>query len=76
LSLCSFVLINYYDKFIQSQSASKKKKPTNNGIFGNNFGGVLMEKEKLSLTTDILKELRQSLLVCDSSLGKQYYNID
>jgi hypothetical protein len=40
-----------------------------NGCIGN-INEMLTVKEKLSLTTDLLRELRQAIVICESSLGK------
>lgn len=60
---------NVYDKFNQSQSQSNKKKK-NNGVVGSQPTELITAKEKVYLTTEVLKELRSAFSASESALGK------
>ncbi|CRK99230.1 CLUMA_CG012680, isoform A [Clunio marinus] len=67
LSLCSFVMSNCYEKCHQNLSqTSKKKRQQNNGKYSTNLSG----DEKVSLTVEVMRELRNILSLSESSLDK------
>jgi len=68
LSLCSFVLSNVHERFNRSQSQSSKKKK-NNGVVGS-LTEVITTKEKVSITVEVLRELRSALNVSEGALEK------
>lgn len=68
-SLCSFVLSNVHDKFNQSQSQSGRKKKSN-GMARNQLPEVITAKEKVTITTEVLRELRSALNACEGALGE------
>lgn len=70
LSLCLPVLLNSYEKFNpnQTQAGGKKKRQTG-GQTANHIDSI-SSKEKHSLIVDALKDLRETLIICESSLGE------
>lgn len=57
-----------YDKFNQSQSQAGKKKK--NIEVGNQMKEFITAKEKVSITLDVLRELRGALNASEVGLGK------
>ncbi|KAL7041448.1 hypothetical protein ACKWTF_000782 [Chironomus riparius] len=70
MSLCSFVLSFCYDKCShnQPQTVSKKKKQQSNLEVNENSKQITI-KEKISLITDIMRNLKSALNSAENSLG-------
>lgn len=70
MSLCSFVLSLCYDKCShnQTQTTSKKKKHQSNSEVRENSKEITM-KEKVSLITEIMRNLKSALNTAENSLG-------
>ena len=71
MSLCSFVLSLCYEKCSQNQTqtTSKKKKQQSNSDVDVNSKQITA-KEKVSLITEIMRNLKSALNTAENSLGK------
>lgn len=74
LSICTFVISIFYEKFlggsqqIQAKKGKRKDgKQTQNGVLGKD---ELSDAEKANILSQVLKELKTTLTDCDKALGK------
>lgn len=71
MSLCSFVLSLCYDKCShnQTQTTTKKKKQQQSNSEGTENLKQITMKEKVSLITEIMRNLKSALNTAENSLG-------